>query len=267
MQSVNTKNNFCLYLKFYETKISFIKIWEKIIDDIIDNNICPIYIWIESHKNIKDLQLYREDKINYITHYNKKDYNENILELEQQISIFIKNIGMVNQINHCQAHLKSFLLTKEETIIHLDGDDMFYKKLTVQDLINGVEYMDKNNLEIISRPYWITINRGWSFGFVIQKRSILDKLFIFNYNEIPNEYKIENLHYKNINPSLGINCGINLDIYFGLILACYHGKSFTELFFYYKSFPYWSDCENQDQQFIDYNVTREFCIKHNIEGI
>lgn len=265
MEQNNTteKPDFCLYLKFYETKIKYISNWKNIIEEIINKKICPIYIWIESVKSVQDLNLKYKDNINYITHINKSSYNKDILSLERKITAFMKDVGFKNQLEHCQAHLKSFLLPKEEYVIHLDGDDMFYSKLTVNDLLNGIKYVKENNLEIISRPYWITVNRGWSFGFVIQKRNLINKMFILDYENLSNEYKKDNFIKNNID----IAKVLNLDNYFGMILIKHYNYSYNKLFFYFNSFPYWADCENNDQKFITSEVTKNFCLHFDIKGI
>ena len=84
------------------------------------------------------------DKINYITHFNKVDYCKDIEALEKIIKNFITDVGIDKQQGHCQAHIKSFLFPKEEYIIHVDGDDMFYDKLTCDDLIRLYNYAKSN---------------------------------------------------------------------------------------------------------------------------
>lgn len=123
--------------------------------------------------------------------------------------------------------------------------------------------MHINNKEIMSRPYWITINRGWSFGFVIQKRNIFDKMFIFNVDELDEEYKNDGFKSKNID----LYKNQNLDNYFGMILQYIFKLEPRDLFFYFNMFPYWNNAKNVDQPFIDVENTEAFCKNNNIIGL
>ncbi len=253
---------FCMYIKFYETKIKFIEKWVPLFKEIIDRNICAIYVWIESQLDYKliNYQLPFPDKIKYITHFNKTDYCNNIVILEKIIQHFMNDVGINQQFGHCQAHLKSFIFPKEEYIIHIDGDDMFYDNLTANDLNNLYNFAKSNNASILSRPYWITVNRGWSFGFVIQKKELLKNMFVFNSFMLGNNFKKDGFKEKNKDM---IKC-LNLDNYFGMILFDYYKIPCNKLFFHFKSFPFWSDCVNTDQQFINKTTTEKFCNFFNI---
>lgn len=257
--------NFCIYIKFYETKIKFIERWIPLFKEIIEKNICTIYVWIESNLDYNkiDFKLPFTDKINYITHFNKVDYCKNIIILEHIINHFMNDVGINQQIGHCQAHIKSFLFPKEEYIIHMDGDDMFYEKLSCDDLIRLYTFTKSNNLPILSRPYWITINRGWSFGFVIQKKELLRNMFILNSSMLSDDFKKEKFKEKNKDLT---KC-LNLDNYFGLILFDYYKAPVNALFFHFKSFPYWDNCINDDQKFINKETTEKFCKFFNIPEI
>jgi hypothetical protein len=227
----------CLYLKFYEKLIDRISKWTNIIDDCIDNNI-NVYVWIESQQELSHFKnLYKPNNVKYITHNNKKQYNSNIIDLETKITEFQHNVGLKQQTQHCQAHLKSFLLTSEDYILHLDADDMYYTNTNLRDILKLKNYMIENNLEILARPYWILQNRGWSFGFVMQKRTILDKMFIFNYNDLSSEFK--GIKFKVINRD--IYKVMNLDNYFGMILIDYYKIPIEKLFFHFQKNKKWND--------------------------
>jgi hypothetical protein len=255
-------SKFCIYVKFYETKIRFIQKWIELFKEILDKQICTIYVWIESQLDYKKINynLPFIEKINYITHFNKIDYCKNIIEIENKINYFMSNVGITFQNNHCHAHLKSFIFPKEEYIIHIDGDDMFYNKLCINDLQNLYNYVCLNNIEILFRPYWITVNRGWSFGFGIQKKQLINKMFIFNPTELDSSFKGNNYRNKNIDAAKAMN----LDNFFGLILINYYKLPYENLFFYFKSFPYWCDSINDDQKYINNITTENFCKKYNI---
>lgn len=253
-------NDICFYLKFYEKEIDKISEWEYLLEQIFDFNI-KVYIWIESNKSLDEFNIPYKDKINYITHFNKTDYNNNIITYEDNIRYFCSNIGIISgNINYAQAHLKSFLLPSEEFIVHLDGDDMFYDDLQLQDILNVIQYMKDNNKKILARPYWITYDRGWSFGFVIQRKSLLDIMFIFNPDDLPSQYK--NNEFKKKICDFKKIC--NLDNYFGMILTYYHNIDLKDLFFYFKNFPYWINARNPKEKYIDYKITKIFCEHNNI---
>ena len=229
-------NSLCLYLKFYEHLYYRINNWLNLIDECIDSNI-NVYVWIETYKHLNFNYLYRPEHIKYITHVNKKEYNPNIEYLELGINKFMDDVGLTWQRNHCQAHIKSFLLTKEDYILHLDADDMHYTNTNLNDILKLHSHMITNQLEILARPYWILKNRGWSFGFVMQKRTILDKMFIFNSESLTNAFKKEQFYEKNRDFSKVLN----LDNYFGMILMDYYGLPAEKLFFHFVKNSKWSD--------------------------
>lgn len=252
----------CFYFKFYGTKIDTIENWTYLLDKIIKRGI-PIYIWIETHDDVAAFNLPFFDQIKYVSHANKKIYNDSIEMLENQVDIFWENVGLIYQQPHCHAHLKSFFLTKEDYVVQIDGDDMFYDDLDLEGILDVILYMHQNNLDTMSRPYWI-LRGDWSFGFVIQNRRLLDQMYVLDVQNLPDTYKNDSL--RRVVKSMEIVNYLNLDVYFGVLLMHYHKWGYRELFFHLNRHPFWNNSKNANQPFIDSKSTKIFCEKYRIRG-
>jgi len=221
---------FCLYLKFYHHLISTIDRWHDLLINI-DYDKTDVYIWIydKDSSNI----FANDNIINYKNKYNRCIFISNCNEinyLDDNDILYLNQFKRANLItvmcSHAESHLKSFLIPKNvEYIFNLDADDMFYPTLKVEHLTKIVQYMDNDKeVNILTRPYWIWTNCGWSFGFTIARKSILDYLDLFN--------NFKNTTEWNRNGALAdSNRSDNLDNLFGQILEKYN-ISPSKLFFY-----------------------------------
>ena len=253
---------FCLYLKFYETKINRLRNWEKVFSDIRKSApYLSIYIWIESQKHPDELIEHNPYNLIFVTHANKKEFCKDIDKKDILVDNMSFSVGM-NYGNHkiCRAHMRSFFIPKEEFIYHLDGDDMFYLNLTYEMLLRGVKYMKQNNKTIIARPYWITVERGFSFGFILQKKSFADKLLYDIINNMPDEYKYEGFFNKNLDITKNMNC----DNLFGMILFNYLKLNYKDVFFAFKESPDWHMALSINEPFINKITTKQFNEKYEI---
>jgi hypothetical protein len=121
----------------------------------------------------------------------------------------------------------------------------------------------------MSRPYWVTLGRGWSFGFVIQKRNLLEKMFILNFEDLPKTYRNDELRSvrKSIEEVEAAHMGVgNLGVYFGAILIHHYKWGYRDLFFHLKRHLFWNNSRNVDQQFINLEVTKDFCGKYGVKA-
>jgi len=276
-----------IFMKFYETKLCKINHWLSFIQDAIKRKI-HVYIWVESNKDLNTLSiLYVKQKfwnvweriirilinkfkskklsnfyklpfidsnyVHYITHHNKFDFNFEIWNLERDVYFFMKKNKILHQVNHCQAHFKSCFLLKERFVLHLDADDMYYRWLTVDHIYRLYDYFIKNKLFLLARPYWITINKWWSFWFVLQDNN-------FIYSLLKKEFRNFYFFCKN-NKFLP-----NLDIFIHYYLFEILKYKYKDVFFYFRDFPYWSNAINVEK-FINFKTTKEFCRKYNIVSI
>jgi hypothetical protein len=222
-------------MKFHETKFRTINHWYHLLDDLTDD-LFNVYIWVESKKKpdgfIKKYHLQRYSKkqhINFITHFNKKDFCNDIEVKQKNVDQFMKDNGITNFIPHCHAHFKSFFLTKEEYIINLDADDMFYDFLSQEHLLKCIDFLLTHEVPIITRPFWFWRGAGWSFGFTVSKKNVLDYLHIF-------KFRGKKWFEKNMKERFPC---YNLDHYFGAILIGEKKIPIENLFFGFKD-HFWS---------------------------
>jgi len=246
---------FCLYIKFRYSTIDTIQKWDHILSSI-DYNKADVYIWMfEGDKK----NIFVEDKIiSLMNKYNKaifvSNYNENKYLTEADstfLNTFMKK-SLISDDQKCigESHLKAFLIPKNvEYIFKLDGDDMFYPTLKESHLYACIHKMKEANLNILTRPFWAAHNRGWSFGFTIAKKNILDILKIndlnIHYHEGMN--KLTNTVFADV---IKVT---NVDNLFGYILFT-QNASVSNSFFYITDCKWDNDIEND---FIDNNN----CIK------
>ena len=232
---------YCLYIKFYLHKLKLIDKWEHILNSINYVN-TDVYIWVYD-KLKRNIFTYKEiyllirkySKCIFITNYNQNNYltnsDQNYLEMFKK-SILVNN----NHKEIAESHLKSFLIPKNiEYIFKLDGDDMFYPNLKIEHLESIIKYMDNNlEIKILTRPFWICHNRGWSFGFTIARNNILDymNLFKFDYKWIQNHKLSDEC------------CAINLDNLFGQIFIK-NNIPIEKLFFLINDCKWENEIENK----------------------
>jgi len=232
---------FCLYLKFYYQLINNINKWHNLLTSV-DYDKTDVYIWIYETNSSN---IFTDDNIiNYKNKYNKCIFISNCNEinyLDDNDILYLnkfKNANLITDMrSHAESHLKSFLIPKNvEYIFNLDADDMFYPTLKVEHLTKIVQYMEDNKeLNILTRPYWIWTNHGWSFGFTIARKSILDYLDLFN--------NFKNTKEWNRNGVFADAGKVdNLDNLFGQILEKYNLPP-SKLFFYIEDNKWEKDCE------------------------
>lgn len=210
---------YCLYLKFYYERINTISNRKHIIDEI-DSDKVDIYIWIydkykrnifEIDENLKCLKTEYNSCI-FVTNFNQSEY---LTEIENEYLYKFKKSDMIIEYHKeiGESHLKAFMIPKNvEYVFKLDADDMNYQDLKVIHLDSIIHFMDSNlDLQIITRPYWIKVNRGWSFGFTVARKNILDYMNIFENAPNLGEW-ISN------NRLSDLTCCHNLDNLFGQIL-------------------------------------------------
>jgi hypothetical protein len=246
---------FALYIKFRYSTIDTIQKWDHILSSI-DYNKADVYIWMfeGEKKNIfleyKIITLMNKyNKAIFVTNYNEGNY------LTEEDSTFLKtfmNKSLISDNQKCigESHLKAFLIPKNvEYIFKLDGDDMFYPTLKESHLYACIDKMKEADLNILTRPFWAWCNHGWSFGFTIAKKNILDILKIndlnIHYNEGMN--KLRDTVFTDVSKVT------NVDNLFGYIL-------FTQNASVSNSFFYITDCKwenNKENEFIDHHN----CIK------
>jgi hypothetical protein len=252
------------FLKFYGSKIGTIENWTYLLSQAVDQRI-PVYVWIEDNQEVDTFTgLPFRDSIHYITHANKHEYNANITQLDEQVSRFWDEVGLNAQPRHCYAHLKSFFLTSGEYVVHLDGDDMFYEDLHLEDILDVVRHMKVNALVSLTRPYWAAIANVWSFGFTVQKRDLLNQMFILDPQNLPERYKKTRLLELARQEH---DAMLNLDAYFGVILFHYYRWGYRESYFHLRRHPYWNNSINVAQKDITTELTRAFCDRYDIHAL
>jgi hypothetical protein len=246
---------FALYIKFRYSTIDTIHKWHHIISSIDYNN-ADVYIWMfeQEKKNIflEEKIIALQDKYKnaiFISNCNQDTY------LSEDDSTFLKtfmNKSLISDNQKCigESHLKAFLIPKNvEYIFKLDGDDMFYPTLKESHLYACIDKMKSMDLNIMTRPFWAWCDHGWSFGFTVAKKNILDILKI---NEL-------HIHYdegmNKLRDTVFSDAGrvTNVDNLFGYILYT-QNMSVSNVFFYI------TDCKwenNKENEFIDNNN----CIK------
>jgi hypothetical protein len=203
--------------------------WESMLIECHEKSI-PVYVWSGTSSIPASQKKY--DWIHYITNDNKTIYNSDIIKLEKKLDDFANTIGMIHMRDLAQHHMKSFFLTKEDFIVNIDGDDMFYpwmKLKHIEDLIDG---MINNNYDILTKPHWILLNMGWSFGFTVYRRTMMNDIF-FDY-EINN-----NLRQFFIENNLDKNKVFNLDNWFGAIFYTNPKYKDRKKYFAFEDNPYW----------------------------
>lgn len=255
---------FCLYLRFSEAKIDKLKNWNRLFKNIREagSNI-SIYIWIETTKNPADIINNNPYNLIFVTHYNQLDYCDTIINKDDNVNIFCKNIGITGKyIDQCKKIIRSFHIPKEKYIYNINGENIFYLDLTYDMLVRGVDYMKLHNLNILARPYWITIDHGFSFDFVLQKKHMINKLFIDNSQKLQDGYKYYSFFKKNIDRGKIMN----FENYFGMLLFNYYRYTFREIFFSFKENPYWKSI-NICEPFINEATTQIFADRHSINKI
>ena len=154
----------------------------------------------------------------FVTNYNQNNYLSD--EDQNYLRNFPNNKSLMeNQYAICESHLKAFLIPKNcEYIFKLDGDDMFYPNFKIEYFYKIVDYMKKHKLKIITRPFWMWRQRGWSFGFTVAENNIL--------NYIKPE-QIKGIGWENLDTAYIYN----LDNLFGYILICLYKIPINKLFF------------------------------------
>ena len=253
-----------LYLKFMEDKFDTIIKWYNLLDSI-SPNLFNIYVWIESKKDPKEiikkynLKKYKnKSHIYFITHFNKKEFCYNIDEKENIVTEFIRQFGPYFFMKaHCQAHLKTFFLTKEKYIINLDADDIFYDNLTQNHLLRVIDYLNKTKLMIITRPFHAHQN-CWSWGFTVSHRDVIKNLDLFMKRDF---HKLCKKSIEILGKRWWTNDSklkINLDHYFDLLLRVEKKIPEKNLFFGFKDFK-WKDNNWNKNAII---IEQEFLRKH-----
>ena len=269
----------CVYLKFYETKIHLLK--EKWLDFIYklikhndnENSKITIYIWVETKWSVKqvidvlkcDYIKDNLDTIHIITHDNKKKYVPDINKYESYIQnwFFLPCYGPFpnDKVDLFTTFIKSFVLPKEDYIVNIDADYMFFDDLNPVDLLRAVDYMKKENIEIMSRPFWCfspyTDPEQWSFGFTIQKKTFFEKIHLDKRDTYP--YK-----GKNWETIACIDNLVHNIIKYELKLTN------KQKFFYFKNMPFWIDCTSTDDRirfYLNPNNLQNFCGKYDIQGV
>lgn len=144
----------------------------------------------------------------------------------------------------------------------MNGDNIFYLTLTYDMLVRGFDYMKLHNLNILARPYWISINHGFSFDFVLQNKNIIDKMFVNNSQKLPDSYKFNGFFKKNIDRAKNMN----FENYFGMMLFDYYKYTYREIFYSFKENPYWKSI-NITEPFINENTTKQFIDTYYINKI
>jgi hypothetical protein len=209
-----TTSDFCLFFKLKFELINNLKYYDKLIKECVENKI-PVYIWSDTNN---DLPIIYD-----VIYYN----NKNKLECyENTLNFYFDHVGLIHMRGHALSHLKSFFLTKEEYIINIDGDDMFYPWMTLEHIKSLVKFMKSENYDILTKPHWIVFDRGWSFGFTAYNRKILPDIIDFKYNS--DFYKKNNLDKNKM---------FNLDNWFGAILNDKYKN--TKLYFSFEDNEFW----------------------------
>ena len=164
-----------------------------------------VYIWIYDpnstnllvcNETIKDC-VKKYNKAIFVTNYNQNNYLSD--EDQNYLGNFPSNKSLwEDHYAICESHLKAFLIPKNcEYIFKLDGDDMFYPNFNIEYFYKIIDYMKEHKLKILTRPYWMWRNGGWSFGFTVTESNIL------NYIK-PEQIKGQNWPgYKNLDNLIG----------------------------------------------------------------
>jgi hypothetical protein len=211
---------FAIYLKFYYNKINAIEQWEHILDEIDYDNI-DVYIWIfyeliytGNITNIFDFEHIKQiiakyPKIKFVSNCNETNY------LTQDEQLYLRNIYdtqtkfITNDWKgHTDSHLKSFIIPKNvEYIFNIDADDIFYPNFKISYFYDCVNFIKENNLLIITRSYHQCMNRGWSFGFTLANKNILEYMDISNYIQNDAEFTCgpltDSFHVRNLDNLFG----------------------------------------------------------------
>lgn len=225
---------FAIYIKFYVGKVHKIQEnWDHILTNINydDTN---VYIWIYDenstnllvcNETVKDC-MKKYSKAIFVTNYNQNNYLSD--EDQKYLRIFPSNKSMeLRQYAICESHLKAFLIPRNcEYIFKLDGDDMFYPNFKIEYFYKIVDYMKKHKLKIITRPFWMWRQHGWSFGFTVAESNIL--------NYIKPE-QIKGMGWENLDRFKVYN----LDNLLGYILIILYKIPINKLFFKLKDYK-WS---------------------------
>lgn len=229
---------FALYIKFKVENVDKIQCyWNHILQNINYDD-TDVYIWIYDPNNANLLN-YNEtvkkckkkyNKAIFVTNYNQNEYLSNDDQNYLKTFSHSKSLSK-NQYAICESHLKALIIPKHcEYIFKLDGDDMFYPSFKIQYFYRIIDYMKEHNLKIITRPFWMCKDRGWSFGFTVTENKILDYIK-------PN--KIKGMTWTNIDRAKMYN----LDNLFGYILICLYKIPINRLFFKLKDYK-WSSTED-----------------------
>lgn len=153
-----------------------------------------------------------------------------------------------NWKGHVDSHLKAFMIPKNvEYIFNLDADDIFYPNFKISYFYDCITTLKKYNLKIITRPYWMCMNRGWSFGFTLATKDILEYMDILNYINTTNTFQE--------GPLKDCFGQRNLDNLFGEIFSSMQIPP-QKLFFKLNDYNW-----NHDQ--FHYNIENEYIINNN----
>jgi hypothetical protein len=240
---------FAIYLKFYYHKIETIHNWDYILSNI-DYDLVNVYIWIfykvRYQGNITNIFLFENIK-NIMKKYPKCVFISNCNEIDF-LTISEQNyLGEIYNVQtkfidnhwkgHADSHLKAFMIPKNvEYIFKFDADDMFYPNFKISYFFDCIYTMKKNDLIIITRPYWQCVNRGWSFGFTVARKNILEYMDVLNYIKNDNDFS------KGPLTDLCFNTK-NLDTLFAEIFQS-KNVSLNNLFFKFSNYNWDNNKEN-----------------------
>jgi hypothetical protein len=176
----------CIYIKFTSKTFHNIEKWDFILNNLKLYNNFIVYIWIYFYHDTENVILKFIENI-------KQKYYKCIFISNHDILKYLNNTELdeINKIADSllyhkdvgKSHLIAYYICKKyKYLINLDGDDMFYPNFDINLFDNLIEYMYKNCLKFLTRPFWICYNESYksSFGFTISTSDILDYLDIHN---------------------------------------------------------------------------------------